>query len=193
MTIPPDVTRKHLVVVSPEGDGKFPVVIFYQGTGGGNRRAERWAAWFKTIGVASAIVDNAGIRNRTSNPWGDYAEDGATAWDLLRAHPQIDTNRFALMGFSRGGQQALDAGGYFGGARPAPSFVFALYPGGWGTNACWSLHRKPTQVHFFYGELDEITGYDGTSHACRALETSSGSVKFHELKGATHGYDDIYS
>lgn len=197
VTITPEmvqVVQKNLTVVIPEGAGKFPVVIFYQGTGGGNRRAEKWASWLRTIGVASAIVDNAGIRNRTTNPSGSmYVEDAAIAWDLLRAHPRIDTNRFALMGFSRGGQQALEAGPYFAAERAAPTFVFALYPGGWGPDTCRSTHRGPTRVHIFFGDLDDVARYEGYSLACLRLAGGRDPVEFHELKGATHGYDDLHS
>ncbi|OGL29918.1 MAG: hypothetical protein A3G44_08380 [Candidatus Rokubacteria bacterium RIFCSPLOWO2_12_FULL_73_47] len=188
------MVQKNLTVAIPERDGKFPVVIFYQGTGGGNRRAEKWASWFKTLGVASAIVDNAGIRNRTTNPARSmYTEDAAIAWDLLKTHPRIDTSRFALMGFSRGGQQALEAGPHFTGERAAPTFVFALYPGGWGPDRCRSTYGRPTQVHIFFGDLDDVGRDEGYSHACSGLARGRDPVEFHELKGATHGYDDVFS
>lgn len=197
LTITPEMAQKaqkNLTLVVPEGAGKFPVIIFYQGTGGGNRRSEKWAPWLKTLGVASAIVDNAGIRNRTTNPPGSmYAEDAAIAWDLLKAHPRIDTSRFALMGFSRGGQQALEAGPYFAAERAAPTFVFALYPGGWGPDTCRSTHRGPTRVYIFFGDLDDVARYDGYGLACSRLAGGRDPVEFHELRGATHGYDDIHS
>lgn len=192
VNITPEMVQNNLHVVIPEGNGKFPVVIYYQGTGGHNRRAEEWASWFKTMGVASAIVDNAWIRHRKRNPTGSrYTKDAAFAWDLLKTNPKIDTSRFALMGFSRGGGQALDAARHFKGKRVAPSFVFALYPGGWGRrDTCLCSHRKPTKVHIFYGDLDDIEEYDGTLSACRNLAKWKDNVKFHLLYGATHCYDD---
>jgi dienelactone hydrolase len=194
MTVTPELVQQHLSVEIPEGPGKFPVVIYYQGTGADNLRAERWARWFKTLGVASAIVDNAKMRNRKTNPGGSmYTEDAAFAWDLLKANPRIDTDRFALMGFSRGGQQALEAGPHFTGERPAPTFVFALYPGGWTTrNTCRSSHPKPTQVHIFYGDRDDVTTYDGFAIACKSLAKSRDNVEYHELEGATHAYDTAF-
>lgn len=192
-TITPEIVSKNLLVITPEGAGKFPVIIYYQGTGGDTRRAEKWASWFKTMGVASAIVDNAKIRNRKRNPSKSmYTEDAAFAWDLLKANPKIDTSRFALMGFSRGGQQALEARRHFKGKRPAPSFVFALYPGGWGPDKCFSTHRKPTEVHIFFGDQDDVNRYERVMFACRSLAKWRDNVEFHELKGATHAYDDIY-
>jgi len=195
LTITPEMVQKNLSVVIPDGAGKFPVVIFYQGTGGDTRRAEKWASWFKTMGVASAIVDNARMRNRTRNPTGSmYTEDGALAWDLLKDNPKIDTTRFALMGFSRGGQQALEAcPRYFEGKRVPPGFVFALYPGGWGPDSCGTSPKKPTKVHIFFGDRDDVDKYDRISPSCLSLAKWYDNVEFHELSGATHGYDDIHS
>jgi len=187
-----DMVQENMTVVVPDGPGKFPVVIYYQGSGARNRRAEMWSDWFKTKGVASVIVHNAWIRKRYSNPSGSkYPEDGAFAWDILKDHPKIDTNRFALMGFSRGGGQALDAARYFKGKRVAPGFVFALYPGGWGKpDTCLCSHSTPTEVHIFFGDRDDIETYDGTMSACRSLARWRRNVAFHLLQGATHAYDD---
>lgn len=193
-TITVEMVRENLYVGVPEGTGPFPVVIYYQGTGGGNRFASLWAPWFKSIGVASAIVDNARLRGRTENPTGSmYTEDAALAWDLLTADPRIDTRRVALMGFSRGGQQALEAAWDFRGRRPAVDFVFALYPGGWGIDRCHSSHPRTTAVHIFFGDHDDVERYDRVATACRRLAHVSRGVEFHELKGATHAYDDVFS
>ena len=195
LKITPEMVQANLTVVMPEGSGKFPVVIYYQGTGRGMRTMMTWARWFKSIGVASAIVDNATMRNRTDNPTGSmYTEDAAIAWDLLKTHPKIDTSRFALMGFSRGGGMALMAGRHFGNERPVPSFVFALYPGGWGVrNECRNSHRKPTEVHIFFGDRDDVNTYDGYADACRNMASRQDNMEFHLLKGATHCYDTNFS
>lgn len=193
-TITPVIVRENLYVVTPAGRGPFPVVIYYQPTGGNNRLAWNWAPWFKSVGVASAIVDNARMRGRAENPTGSmYTEDAALVWDLLATDPRIDTRRFALMGFSRGGQQALEAAPLFGGKRPVPDFVFALYPGGWGPDRCYSSHPATTAVHIFFGDRDDIDRYDGYGPACRRLAYVSRGIEFHELKGATHAYDDEFA
>lgn len=134
------------------------------------------------------------MRNRTRNPSGSmYTEDAAIAWDLLRANPKIDTRHFALMGFSRGGQQALEAGPLFASKGQVPSYIFALYPGGWGSDKCFSAHNKPTEVHIFFGDQDDVDRYENVVYACSSLAKSRDNVEFHTLKGATHGYDDISS
>ena len=154
-TIQPEHVASNLMVVTPEGAGPFPVIIMYQGTAGNSSRGWTWSRWLKGKGVASVIVDNAAIHGRARNPSGSmYTVDGAIAWDTLKADARIDTNRFALMGFSRGGGMALNAGEHFGGKRAVPDFVFAFYPGGFGRAECASDHANSTEVHIFFGDKD---------------------------------------
>lgn len=191
----PQAVKDNLTVIVPLGPGKFPVVIFYQGTGGRNRRAMEWAEWLDKKGVASAMVDNAGLRGRRQL-WGldDYVQDAVVAWDLLAAYPRIDRNRFALMGFSRGGRQTLIAGSAFGGKRAVPGFAFAFYPGGGGSHTCDIRHAKTTKVHIFYGTADESgKGPGGFFQACLDESRDMENVEFHEMPGAHHGYDDVHS
>lgn len=192
-TITPKMVADNMTVVTPEGVGPFPVVIYFQGTGGHNRRQHTWARWFKKHGVASAIVHNANIRKRSENPSGSvYTEDAAIAWDLLKGDARIDANRFAIMGFSRGGGMSLTAGHHFGGERAIPDFVFALYPGGYGPNWCSHSHDNRSRIDIFFGDKDDVGSVEGLLGACRSLGRSQDNVTYHEIPGATHGYDDIY-
>ena len=193
--ITPRDVKEHLNVITPPGPGKFPVVIFFQGTGGGNRRALRWAKWFAQKGVASAMVDNAGLRYRNTL-WGlgDYVRDAVMAWDLLAAYPRIDRNRFALMGFSRGGRQTLKAGAAFGNGRAVPDFAFAFYPGGESLNTCTIRHAESTKVHIFYGTADQAGKPPfGFFQACLEKSREMENVAFHAMPGAHHGFDDEYA
>ena len=193
-TVTPEQVAKALKVITPEGDGPFPVVIYYQGTGGHNRRQQAWATWFKTHGVASAIVDNAWVHDRFENPTGSrYTGDGAIAWDLLKSDKRIDTDRFALMGFSRGGGMTLMAGDQFGNERAVPSFAFALYPGGFGARRCPTNHEDQTDVHIFFGDKDDVGNADKYLTACRGTARQNENVSYHHLPGATHGYDEPHS
>ncbi len=188
----PENVEHYMSVVVPKGEGPFPVVIFYQGTGANSRRSRAWSAWFREQGVASAIVSNAGMRHRNTNPPGsNYSEDGAVAWDILRSDPRIDTDHFALMGFSRGGQQALNAGSLFREERVEPDFVFALYPGGWGRNNCRDSHGSKTEVHFFFGDMDDVCKSDHNDSACKLIADQRDDVFFHRIENATHAYDDV--
>jgi hypothetical protein len=47
-------------------------------------------------------------------------------------------------------------------------------------------------VHIFFGDLDDVGRDEGYSLACQRLAGGRDPVEFHELKGATHGYDDLF-
>lgn len=195
--IDPNKIRDHVSIITPLGDGPFPVVIFYQGTGDGNNRAKQWAQWFRNRGIASAIVDNAAIRGR-KDLWGvtDYVGDGVVALHLLKQDRRIDASRYALMGFSRGGGQVLNAAYAFEDSGSPPSLVLALYPGNEGAGEigrCSNTHGIKTRVHIFYGALDEAGIYIGFMAACRSTAKNETNVSYHEIPGAHHAYDSRYS
>ncbi len=185
-TVSPERLAEKTRVVAPENAHAAPVVVFYQGTGGGDRRALVWAEWFKQRGVASIVVDNAGLRGLSSfsGTATDYSGDAFAALRLLKADPRLDTRHYALMGFSRGGTQAMAANWGRDKDIPPADLVFAFYPGNEG--ACANSHGKETAVHVFYGDLDEWGSFNGNRDAC-ARETG---VVFHPMKGAHHGFDD---
>jgi dienelactone hydrolase len=117
-----------------------------------------------------------------------YAEDPRAVIEYLRGRPGIDTARFAVMGFSRGGTEALGAAPHFAGAENQPAAVFAFYPGCSG--ACgseWSRMASQVPVHVFYGAADSWGAHMNTIGACRALARSG--VTYHEYPGAPHGFD----
>ncbi len=84
---------------------------------------------------------------------------------------------------------ALHAGRHFGDERAVPSFVFALYPGGFGRAECGSNHADSTEVHIFFGDKDDVARVDGLWDACRSTAQWYDNVFYHDMKGATHGYD----
>lgn len=193
-TITADNVKRYVTVVEPVGaaTGKpAPVVVFLQGTSGGNNRAGFWAKAFSEAGIASAIIDNAGLRNR-SNLAGvsarDVAQDYVAALRLLQNDPRVDIKRHAVMGFSSGGTAAMVSGGVLEPGQPTPRAVIAFYPGVKGD--CNENHVSSSAVHVFYGDLDEWGTYGGTRDACRhAMEGKPGRT-FHAVKGAHHGFDD---
>ncbi|WP_029009005.1 dienelactone hydrolase family protein [Azospirillum halopraeferens] len=189
-----DSVKPHVSVVRPAGAaaaGPAPVVFFLQGTGGGNNRAWLWASTLADAGIASAIIDGAGLRNRSNLagvPARDVAQDYAAALRLLRDDPRVDVGRHAVMGFSSGGTAAMVAGTVREPDQPRPRAVIAFYPGVLGE--CSENHAADTAVHVFYGDLDEWGTHGGTRDACRrAVEGKPGRV-FHAVRNAHHGFDD---
>lgn len=168
----------HLRVVAPDGANGAPVVVFLQGSAGGDSRALRWARWLKEKGVASAVVDSLALR-KLETFFGttiDYGKDVVAALAALSDDPRVDVSRFAIMGFSRGGSRALTAGKFFE-AEPSPALVVAMYPGEAG--ACLQNHVSPTRVVIFYGAKDLWGAFRGTRAACVKLAEREDLVEAH--------------
>ncbi|TCF98365.1 carboxymethylenebutenolidase [Paraburkholderia strydomiana] len=99
------------------GTERFPLVILLHGSGGIGGNVADWEQEFLAMGVATFVIDSFTGRGITSTV-NDQAqlgrlaqtEDAYRALALLAKHPRIDPARVMLMGFSRGGQNALYAG-----------------------------------------------------------------------------------
>jgi dienelactone hydrolase len=93
-------------LILPEGDGPFPGVVFFHGSGPQPRDASRWAAHaLEKHGVASVIYDKRGVGESQGDFIGasleDLARDGIAVAEYLLEEPAVDTVGFA--GHSQGG------------------------------------------------------------------------------------------
>jgi dienelactone hydrolase len=129
-----DIKLVGKLALPPRSDGraKVPAVIVVHASGGVDARNERWSRLLLEAGYATFQLDYFGPRGITAmsrvqpTPVFDVAE----SLKLLATHPRIDSNRIAVIGFSRGATMALesmnftpaDAGGHTLAAH------VALYP-----------------------------------------------------------------
>jgi dienelactone hydrolase len=189
---PPNRFAQALIVSLPPGIENAPVVLLLEGNDGSTRMHPTWGPFLIARGIAVVQIQSARARGRAN--WQgtgcqlQYAEDPRAVIEYLRGRPGIDTARFAVMGFSRGGTEALGAAPHFAGAENQPAAVFAFYPGCSG--ACgseWSRMASQVPVHVFYGAADSWGAHMNTIGACRALARSG--VTYHEYPGAPHGFD----
>ena len=129
----PDPLADALIVSVPPGVEKAPVVLLLEGTGGSSRMHPTWGPFLVSRGIAVVQIQSAKARGRRN--WEGtgcgllYTGDPRAALETLRNRPEIDTSRFAVMGFSRGGTEALGGARSFAGAAAQPAAVFAFYPG----------------------------------------------------------------
>lgn len=175
---------------SAAGPQRKPFVVFLQGTGGANLRAEMWTTWFNAHGVSTVIVDNARLRGRNDLNGVDshyLSKDISLALAHLQTRTDLDFQRYAVMGFSRGGTAALQAGGTLKAEEPRPQFVFALYPGGAGQ--CPNTYTETTRVLVFYGEDDASGTRNGNRERCRRMAETSANGAYHGFAGTHHAYD----
>lgn len=189
----PEDFRDFVIWHLPPGDAPVPVVLMLEGSGG-TRASSRshWASFFNERGVAVAQIRSAAVRGK-SNWFSDgcgllYRTDAGEVLELARREqPRIDASRYAILGLSRGGTEALNTRRSFEKAANPPAAVFSFYPGCTGYCPTDFAADGPTEVHIFYGEADEWGQFQGSYARCRSL--AKGSIRFHGFPGAHHGFD----
>lgn len=192
-SIKPDKMNEYLVITPPkslEPNQKYPVIIYFQGSGGRNSRAYSWSSWFSEYGIGSVVINSAGVRGLDSLNGKEYSRDIIPTLSIIKEHPEIDLTRYAIMGFSRGGTAALKAGAYIK-DTPKPDFIFSLYPGD--SSGCPNSHIDKTQVHVFYGDLDKWGNHKGIRNSCEQMARRNDNTEFHLFEGVHHGYDGYTS
>lgn len=188
----PDPFVDALIVSLPPRAEKAPVVLLLEGNGGSSRMHPTWGPFLTARGIAVVQIQSAkarGRRNWEGTGCGlQYAGDPRAVLETLKNRSDIDTTRFAIMGFSRGGTEALGGGRAFDGAAQQPAAVFAFYPGCGGVcDTDWGRRAPQVPVNIFYGAADGWGSHQGTRASCRRL--SGGSIAYHEYPGAQHGFD----
>ena len=187
----PEQMKDYVAENIPTNTEKPPVVFFLQGSNGTNSLANEWAKWFEEHGVASIIIDSAGVRDSNSLFGIDYGSDLSIALDITQKNSKLDLSHYAVMGFSRGGTEAIKSGIYLNENQPKPNFIFALYPGH--NSKCPSFPGNETKVFVFYGELDDWGTYMGNRDACKNMAAENENTSFYLLEGAHHGYDGSWN
>jgi len=98
------------------GSGRLPLVVLQHGSGGMAANIEMWARELNAVGVSTFALDGFTGRGLTAVNTNqallgrlNFILDVYRTLDVLAKHPRVDSQRIALMGFSRGGQAALYA------------------------------------------------------------------------------------
>ena len=188
---------------------KIPAMVIVHGIGGlytrdGKKRAYwEYAELLAENGIAAVIVDTHGARGvgvstmlgSAEVPVYSFAADAFAVADLLRTHPQIDSDRIGIMGFSKGGSTSLLASDQrftsLSKTKSAFKLHIPIYPG------CQTFPAvlQPTraQVHMLLGSEDNFTGISGCFEIEQKLKESNTPTKITVYKGAHHGWDENVS
>lgn len=113
--------RPYLDIRLPAGEGPFPAVLLLHGCGGVKDSPQKdYAEAARARGVAAVVLDSLTPRGITYQRalktvckgrellGAERAGDILAALELLRAMPEIDANRVALVGWSHGAWSIMD-------------------------------------------------------------------------------------
>jgi dienelactone hydrolase len=181
-------------------EGRLPVVILVHGSGGVGPHEERWADEFAGIGVATFILDSFSARgigetaeDQSRLSLGAMIVDAYRGAELLASHPRIDSNRIALMGFSRGGYVSLYASlTRFQRLHRRVNLDFvaylAFYPF---CNATFVDDEQVSDrpIRIFHGTADDYTPIGPCREYVERLRRAGRDVQLIEYPGAQHAFD----
>lgn len=183
-----------------QGAGRLPLVVLVPGSGGINAGADVWDRQFLSMGISTFAMDSFAGRGIVSTVV-DQSQLGRLNMILdlyrslavLAAHPRVDPNRIAVMGFSRGGQATLYAAlkrfhkmWNPGGIDPA-AYV-ALYP------PCVTTYIGDTDVsdhpiRIFHGISDDYVEIGPCRGYFARLKGTARDVQMTEYPDTWHAYD----
>jgi dienelactone hydrolase len=183
-----------------QGSERLPLVILVHGSGGIEENAALWERLFASMGISTFAIDSFSGRGIVSTV-ADQSQLGRLnmildlyrSLTILAAHPRVDPNRIAVMGFSRGGQAVLYATlkrfqKMWNPSGIDPAAYIALYA------PCITTYIGDTQVtdhpiRIFQGRSDDWV----ESAPCRAyferLKATAKDVQMTEYPNTWHAFD----
>jgi dienelactone hydrolase len=183
-----------------QGSGRLPLVALVPGSGGINPGADVWDRQFEAMGISTFMLDSFAGRGIVSTVV-DQSQLGRLngiidlyrALAVLAAHPRVDPNRIAIMGFSRGAQTTLysslkrfqkmwNAGGI------EPAAYIALYP------PCVTTYIGDTDVsdhpiRVFHGIADDYVEIEPCRAYFARLKGTAKDIQMTEYPDTWHAYD----
>lgn len=195
----------------PEGAGPFPAVVLHHGCNGayapgGQRLSGNQAFWARHLrgrGYLALVVDSFTGRGEVEMctkglaqtvPPLMRAEDATAALVWLRARPDVDRQRIAVMGWSHGGGTVMWAASAWHGERrrslAGGDFVAAIafYP------PCWVSRDTPgyqlaLPTTILIGEADDWTPAGPCRELAARTDQMQGRLVLHIYPDAHHGFD----
>jgi dienelactone hydrolase len=174
-------------LTKPTGEGPFPAVVLLHSCLGlpANRRAtgEMFAGW----GFVALFVDDfatRGLKETCATDFGEGVSDALAGLAYLATLPFVDARRVAAVGYSQGGDTALQLASNRFAALHGERFkaAVAVYP------PCANQARAPLEIPtlILIGKLDEVT----PAADCEALAKGRQNAKLVVFPRASHLFDD---
>jgi dienelactone hydrolase len=190
----------------PQGQAeKYPAVIILHGSSGrtSDKRMEHWAGELNEIGIAAFLVDSftgRGITETNTDPTRlgrlNMIIDAYKALELLSKHPDIDSKRIAVLGFSRGGQSALYSSmtRFYKSHGPRDGAHFVAHVGFY--PACTSTYLEDEEVNgvirILHGTADDYSPIAPCRSYVKRLQAAGKDAELIEYPGAHHVFDGVH-
>ncbi len=195
---PVDIDAKLFV---PPGAGPFPTVIVVPGSLGVGPNHEAHAETLVGAGFAVCVVDPFGPRsvastvaNQTHYSFAASAFDVLATLRVLRTRREIDDERVAAQGHSRGGSAVLTAAcrrfaDPIVGDDVALAAVYAVYP--WCGQQFLDPSVGPTRVRAIIGDRDEWCSVQEVQGLVNAMRARGADATVRIVSGAAHSFDRL--
>lgn len=183
------------VFAKPKGDGPFPAIVLLHSCLGlptaAGSMVDRLARW----GYVALFVDDfatRGIKETCARDFDGAASDAFGALLYLSRLPYVDSRRIAAVGYSQGGDTALQvASGRLASTFAVPrdlnfSAAVAFYP------PCANQQNARLQLPtlILIGRSDEVTPAADCERLAKAQSGPGPALKLLIYPGAHHGFDN---
>jgi len=183
-----------------QGTGRLPVVVMMHGSSGVGPNIEPWSHQFNAMGISTFVIDGFSGRGLTAVGPNqallgrlNFILDIYRALDILAHHPRVDPERIVLMGFSRGGQAALNASlTRFHKLWNKSGVQFAAYIPFYPD--CSTTYAGDTEVagvpiRIFHGTPDDYNPVASCKAYVARLKSAGVDVVLTEYPDSPHGFD----
>ena len=183
-----------------QGTGRLPVVVMMHGSSGVGLNIEPWSHQFNAMGISTFVIDGFSGRGLTAVGPNqallgrlNFILDIYRALDILAHHPRVDPERIVLMGFSRGGQAALNASlTRFHKLWNKSGVQFAAYIPFYPD--CSTTYAGDTEVagvpiRIFHGTPDDYNPVASCKAYVARLKSAGVDVVLTEYPDSPHGFD----
>ena len=184
----------------PAGGGKIAAVVLVHGSGGVRANVDNWANEFVAQGMGAFILDSFSGRGivSTSEDQTQLHElamlfDAYRALERLARHPRIDSERIAIMGFSKGAVAALYSSlRRFERGYGAVDATFAAHIGFYtpcNVSFIGDTDTGNKPIRLFHGASDDLVQVAACRDYVRRLRRADRDVQLTEYADTWHVFD----